>query len=97
MVSLLKFWKEIGELLLWAHGCAWEERITGGCWSRMGALIPDDRCIGRLWKVVVTDRGRKFWVAHGIVCVSKFLFEPLYRGGAIELVHEYSLNFGGSP
>jgi hypothetical protein len=34
-------------------------------------------------------------VAFGIVFVSKSLFEPLYRPGAIELIHEHSLNFGG--
>lgn len=28
--------------------------------SSIGALIPDDRYIGRLWKFVVTDRSGKF-------------------------------------
>jgi hypothetical protein len=36
------------------------EKHEGRWLSKMGALMPGDHCTGRIWKVVVTDHGRRF-------------------------------------
>ena len=68
---------------------------NGGMSKQDGTLIPGDHGTGRLWNLVVTDRGRSFrWhlVLH--------MFESFYASEnivryTIRLIHESSLNFGG--